>query len=318
MPVYRVDLPTETTHERIADALELINAETGYLNVAVKGAKQHATSASQSASIARNAATNAKASETNAEASAHQAGVSATNAAASATTATQKANAASRDANRAEAAVSSANGIYENVVTATENFDSNAALARSGIDTVYASSRDALTSQTNTAISSVGNAKNLAVSEVNAAIQKYPKIVGGNWYVWDVTQGDFVDTGVPATGSGGGSGEGSGQDGFSPIVSKTTITGGTRLSIQDKTHTETIDILNGTNGDNGVSPVVSISAITGGHAITITDALHPNGQTFNVMNGNDYVLTAQDKSDIAALVVGLLPTYNGQVVSNNG
>ena len=65
---------------------------------------------------------------------------------------------------------------------------------------------------------------------------------------------------------------------------------------------------------------MSISAITGGNAVTITDATHPSGQTFNVVNGqngSDYVLTSQDKSDIAQLVVGLLPTYNGQVVNNN-
>lgn len=185
----------------------------------------------------------------------------------------------------------------------------------------------------------------------------------------------------------GGGGGGSGDDGFSPIVTVTEITGGHRISIQDKTHTATFDVMDGTDGndgddgvsptvtvteitnghrvtitdknhpsgmsfdvlngekgnkgdaftyadftaeqlaslkgekgDNGISPVVSISAITGGNAVTITDATHPSGQTFNVMNGtngNDYVLTAQDKSDIAQLVVGLLPTYNGTVVNNN-
>ena len=186
----------------------------------------------------------------------------------------------------------------------------------------------------------------------------------------------------------GGGGGGSGEDGFSPIVTVTTISGGHRISIQDKTHTATFDVMDGTDGtdgddgvsptvavteitnghrvtitdknhpsgmsfdvtngakgdkgdaftyadftpqqlaslkgekgDDGVSPFVSISAITGGNAVTITDATHPQGQTFNVMNGtngNDYVLTAQDKSDIAQLVVNLLPTYNGQVVTNNG
>ena len=190
----------------------------------------------------------------------------------------------------------------------------------------------------------------------------------------------------------GGGGGGSGEDGFSPIVTVTEITGGHRISIQDKTHTATFDVMNGTDGtdgddgddgvsptvqiaqiagghrvtitdkrnpsgvsfdvmdgadgetpeisvdddagkhtilvndeplttifdgSNGVSPTVSISAITGGNAVTITDATHPNGQTFNVMNGqdgqdgSDYVLTAQDKSDIAALVLADLPTWTG-------
>lgn len=42
-----------------------------------------------------------------------------------------------------------------------------------------------------------------------------------------------------------------------------------------------------TNGEDGVSPVVSVSTITGGHEITVTDAAHPSGQSFSVMNGND-------------------------------
>ena len=200
-----------------------------------------------------------------------------------------------------------------------------------------------------------------------------------------------------------GGGSGGGSDGFSPIVTVTEITGGHRISIQDKTHTATFDVMDGTDGTDGddgvsptvtiteitgghrvtitdknhpdgqsfdvlngvdgtdgkdgtngidgkdgkdgkdgvngtdgkdgadgVSPTISVTEITGGHTVTITDAEHPNGISFNVMDGtngqdgqdgadgNDYILTAQDKSDIAALVVPLLPTYNGQVVTNNG
>lgn len=182
----------------------------------------------------------------------------------------------------------------------------------------------------------------------------------------------------------GGGGGGSGEDGFSPIVTVTEITGGHRISIQDKTHTATFDVMDGTDGtdgddgvsptvtvteitnghrvtitdknhpsglyfdvmdgakgdkgdaftyadftpqqlaslkgekgDNGISPVVSVSAITGGNSVTITDATHPSGQTFTVMNGqdgqdgSDYVLTQQDKADIAQLVVGLIPEAEG-------
>ena len=90
----------------------------------------------------------------------------------------------------------------------------------------------------------------------------------------------------------------------------------------------------GTNGIDGVSPAVSVSAVTGGHAVTITDKDHPNGQTFNVMDGkdgkdgqdgqdgdpgpqgpagqdgSDYVLTIADKQEIAqqaAQLVDALP-----------
>lgn len=141
-----------------------------------------------------------------------------------------------------------------------------------------------------------------------------------------------------------GGGGGGGSDGFSPIVTVTTITGGHRISIQDKTHTVTADVMDGVDGtdgkdgtngidgkdgkdgkdgingtdgkdgSDGVSPTISVTEITGGHTVTITDAEHPSGQTFNVMNGSDgqdgqdgsdYVLTEQDKQDIASLVDGL-------------
>ena len=189
----------------------------------------------------------------------------------------------------------------------------------------------------------------------------------------------------------GGGGGGSGEDGFSPIVTVTEITGGHRISIQDKTHTATFDVMDGTDGtdgDDGVSPTVTVTEITNGHRVTITDKNHPSGMSFDVTNGakgdkgdaftyadftqeqlallkgakgddgkgiasiektstsglvdtytitysdnttstytvtngrngtngENYVLTAQDKSDIAQLVVGLLPTYNGTVVNNN-
>ena len=165
----------------------------------------------------------------------------------------------------------------------------------------------------------------------------------GHWFVFNDSTQQWSDTNVTAQGANG-------DDGVSPTVTVTSITGGHRVTITDKDHPSGMqfDVMNGAKGDkgdaftyadftpqqlaslkgekgdNGTSPVVSISAITGGNAVTITDATHPQGQTFNVMNGqdgqdgSDYVLTAQDKSDIATLVVGLLPTYNGQVVSNNG
>lgn len=41
----------------------------------------------------------------------------------------------------------------------------------------------------------------------------------------------------------------------------------------------------GDTGDDGVSPAVTITPITGGNQVKITDKTHPSGQTFNVMNG---------------------------------
>lgn len=42
-------------------------------------------------------------------------------------------------------------------------------------------------------------------------------------------------------------------------------------------------------GDPGVSPAVTVETIQGGHQVTITDATHPQGQSFNVMDGVDAV-----------------------------
>lgn len=37
------------------------------------------------------------------------------------------------------------------------------------------------------------------MAQANAAISKYPTIIGGNWYVWNVTVGEYQDTGVAAS-----------------------------------------------------------------------------------------------------------------------
>ena len=42
-----------------------------------------------------------------------------------------------------------------------------------------------------------------AARKAEAAIHTYPKIIDGNWYMWDVDQEAFVDTGIPATGDTG-------------------------------------------------------------------------------------------------------------------
>ena len=51
--------------------------------------------------------------------------------------------------------------------------------------------------------------------------------------------------------------------------------------------TATFDVTNGEDGHDGVSPAITISTITGGHEVTITDATHPNGQSFDVIDGTD-------------------------------
>ena len=91
---------------------------------------------------------------------------------------------------------------------------------------------------------------------------------------------------TPSGGGGGG-----GQDGFSPIVAVTNITGGHRVSITDADGTKTFDVMDGTNGTNGTngtdgfSPTVTVTDITGGHRVSITDAT--STKTFDVINGTN-------------------------------
>ena len=50
----------------------------------------------------------------------------------------------------------------------------------------------------------------------------------------------------------------------------------------------------GDPGTNGVSPAVTITEITDGHRVTITDGDHPQGQSFDVMDGQDGASDAGD------------------------
>lgn len=47
----------------------------------------------------------------------------------------------------------------------------------------------------------------------------------------------------------------------------------------------TLGDLHGDPGEDGYSPAVTITEITGGHRVTITDEAHPQGQSFDVMDG---------------------------------
>lgn len=75
-----------------------------------------------------------------------------------------------------------------------------------------------------------------------------------------------------------------GEDGFSPVVTVTAISGGHRVSITDENGTKTFNVM---NGSDGVSPTIAVTTITGGHRVTITDV---NGtQSFDVADGKDGV-----------------------------
>lgn len=57
---------------------------------------------------------------------------------------------------------------------------------------------------------------------------------------------------------------------------------------------------NGIDGDDGYSPSVTITDIADGHRVAITDKT--GTKNFDVMDGDDYILTEQDKEEIADMV----------------
>ena len=67
-------------------------------------------------------------------------------------------------------------------------------------------------------------------------------------------------------------------------------------------------------GADGFSPTATVTQTQSGATITITDK--DGTTTANISNGNDYVLTAQDKTDIADIVLSELPTTQGVLYGN--
>ena len=94
---------------------------------------------------------------------------------------------------------------------------------------------------------------------------------------FDGPQGPKGDTGA------------NGQDGYSPTVSMTSVSNGTKLDITDVNGVHSTTILNGTNGTNGTngqdgfSPIVEVTQTSTGHIVSITDKT--STQTFDVLNG---------------------------------
>lgn len=68
-------------------------------------------------------------------------------------------------------------------------------------------------------------ALNIAVNQCEESVEHYPKVVNGNWYVWDAEQETWVDTDVPATGPQGATGE-TGATGATPNLTVGTVSTG--------------------------------------------------------------------------------------------
>lgn len=143
---------------------------------------------------------------------------------------------------------------------------SSAADAMSYKDTAVAKANEAAASATSASESAAAAAAS-AEAAADASV-KTPYIgSNGNWLVWDDTRSEYVDSGRPSRGAKGDTGE-TGPTGPTGPTGQTGPAGPA-----------------GPTGEDGVSPEVTVTAITGGHTVTITDADHPSGQSFNVMDG---------------------------------
>ena len=73
--------------------------------------------------------------------------------------------------------------------------------------------------------------------------------------------------------------------GYSPKIIVKEITGGKQLVITDYSGSQTVDILNGTDGTDGYSPKIVVREVTGGKELVITD--YSGSQTVKILNGTD-------------------------------
>ena len=105
-----------------------------------------------------------------------------------------------------------------------------------------------------------------------------PPYIGenGDWYVFNTTTLEYEDSGVDAS--------------ISVTIADVTAIAPDATPYVTNTGTDTDPVFHlfipkGETGDDGFSPEVTITTITGGHRVTITDADHPQGQSFDVMDG---------------------------------
>lgn len=100
-----------------------------------------------------------------------------------------------------------------------------------------------------------------AQEAAETAVTHYPVIINGYWNVWSVETQTYVSTGIKAKG----------EDGYSPEVTITTITGGHRVTITDKDHPtgQSFDVLDG-QGGGGTSDYTDLTnkPQINGHTLT--------------------------------------------------
>lgn len=138
-----------------------------------------------------------------------------------------------------------------------------------------------------TSVNSKTGAVNLTSADVGALSESELDTAINTALAQAKASGDF-DGADGQNGQDGQDGQ-DGQNGYSPTVSMTEVSGGTKLDITDVNGVHTATILNGTNGTNGsngqdgYSPTIEVTQTSTGHTVSITDKT--GTQTFVVLNG---------------------------------
>lgn len=263
--------------DKIIEDVPIIIEALADIDTAVEAAQTAATTATTKAGEASTSATNAA--------------NSATSAGTSATTATNKAGEASSSA-----------------TTASTKADEASASAT----TASTKAGEAATSATNAANSATAAA---ASASQAAAWSANPPYIGanGNWYVYDTTTSAYVDSGVDASITVDIADVTALAPDATPYVTNT----GTNTD--PVFH---LFLPRGAKGEDGVSPIVTITTITGGHRVTIVDEDHPTGQSFDVMDGTgagDMQAAVYDPNGTVANAGGIVDyvaTHGGSNVRN--
>ena len=144
-----------------------------------------------------------------------------------------------------------------------------------------------------------------AAEDAEEAASHYPMIQDGVWYVWDVTAGEYVSTGIEAQGPQGEKGD-TGEQGPQGIQ-------GPKGDKGDKGDTGATGA-QGPKGDTGAQGPQGIQGERGPQGETgATGPQGPKGETGATgpqgPQGDDYILTAADKQEIAGIAANeLQPT----------
>ena len=86
--------------------------------------------------------------------------------------------------------------------------------------------------------------------------------------------------------------------GYSPVILVRDIEGGHQLVITDNRQSQTVNVMDGTDGTDGISPAVLVREIEGGYQLIITERGNPS-KTITIMNGTDGVSPTVAVSDIS-------------------